>query len=153
MTDAPADPPSPTLLEQHLAARQDACPMCGYNLHKLRGNHCPECGQSLELQIALTEPRMAAFHTGLVGLAAGVGFTGLVLLWGLIALLRRGGPQSWQLLFLFGETIVLSALLATWLRHSGRLRRLPTATRWTLACGTWVMTLAAVLIFGLAVAP
>lgn len=140
-----------TLLEQHLAAHEDPCPMCGYNLHNLRGDKCPECGQELTLHIALAEPRLAAFYTGLVGLAAGLGFCSLVLVWGLLVSLFRGGPRMWQLALLGGETVVLAALLAAWLHHSGRIRRLRQRARWTLALLTWVVAFGAMLLFGMAV--
>lgn len=125
--------------------------MCGYNLHRLRGLKCPECGQQLKLQIALAQPRLAAFYTGLVGLAAGLGFCSLVLIWGLLDSLYRGGPTMWQLALLAGETVVLASLLAVWLRHSGRTRRLRPRARWTLAILTWVVAFGAMLLFGLSV--
>ena len=125
--------------------------MCGYNLHRLRGRLCPECGQALELRIALTEPRLAAFYTGLVGLAAGVGFAGLVFLWGLIELLLQGGPELWQLALLAAEAVVLTALLLIWIRCSGRIRRLTPPQRWMLAGATWWISLGAMFLFWLAV--
>ncbi len=142
---------SPSLLEQHLALREDLCPMCGYNLHRLRGRVCPECGQALELRIALTEPRLGAFYTGLVGLAAGVGFAGLVFLWGLIVYLLHGGPELWQLTLLACEAVVLANLLIVWIRCAGRIRRLGPGLRVLLAGATWCLSLSAMLLFGLLV--
>lgn len=151
MNDQSAESAAPTLLEQHLASHEEQCPMCGYNLHNLRGRRCPECGQELTLHVALAEPRLGAFYTGMVGLAAGFGFTSLVLLWGAVALARRGGPEPWQLLLLFVESVVLGAMLLTWIRKGAAIRRLPPAARQLLAALAWLAAVMAVLIFGMAV--
>ena len=125
--------------------------MCGYNLHRLRGSKCPECGQALELRVALVNPRLGLFYTGLVGLAAGVGFASLVFLWGLIMILSQGGPEIWHLTLLAGEAIAMTLLLLTWIRCSGRFRLLTTAQRGLLASSTWLVSIAMMFIFVLAV--
>src|SRR6185369_3667260 len=69
------------MLHSFLAERDAACPGCGYNLRNLQGNRCPECGDELTLRVNLVEPKLGAFITGLVGLSAGAGFNGMMLLW------------------------------------------------------------------------
>lgn len=138
-----AEQPAPmTVLEQHLAVSSDRCPMCDYNLHKLRGNTCPECGHGLELRVAVSNPR-----TGLLGLAAGAGFAMLVLLWGVTMVLTSGGPSLGDLIVLLVEATVLGALALVWIRNSGRIRRLPAAYRWPLAISTWLLSIGALVLF------
>ncbi len=37
------------LLQTYLAARDEACPACRYNLRGVAGTQCPECGRQLAL--------------------------------------------------------------------------------------------------------
>src|SRR4051812_47683066 len=71
-------------LQAFLAQRDVACPGCAYNLRDLQGQRCPECGNELTLAIGLAEPKQAAAIAGLVGLAAGAGMSGLLLVYMLI---------------------------------------------------------------------
>ncbi len=148
MIDPAQESASPTLLEQHLAACDDACPMCGYNLHNLRGDKCPECGQQLKLQIALTQPRMAAFITGLVGLAAGAGFAGFALILTTLFSLLSGFWEWSDTLVLAVETVVFSLLVILWHRRSAKIRRLSSGARWKLAAGAWLLSIIGLAIFG-----
>jgi len=148
MMDPAQESASPTLLEQHLAANEDACPMCGYNLHNLRGDKCPECGQELTLQIALAEPRMAAFITGLVGLAAGAGFAGFELILTTFFSVLNGFWWWSDTLVLAVETVVFSLLVILWHRRSAKIRRLSSAARWKLAAGAWLLSIIGLAIFG-----
>ncbi|MCC6909117.1 MAG: hypothetical protein IT430_14335 [Phycisphaerales bacterium] len=149
MPDPAEESASPTLLEQHLAACDDACPMCGYNLHNLRGDKCPECGQELTLQIALAEPRMAAFITGLVGLAAGAGFCGFALI---ITIIESLMYDYWD----WGDTSMLAIgavaftfVVIVWCRRSARIRRMSSSSRWKFAVGAWLLPILAVALFAL----
>ena len=74
--DAPAE-----FLTTFLAGRNAACPGCGYNLRDLQGTRRPECGDILVLRVGLVEPKQAAPIAGLIGLAAGAGLNGLLLLY------------------------------------------------------------------------
>jgi len=49
MTDTCAVENENDLLTHYFANRDISCPTCGYNLRDLRGDHCPECGQTLEI--------------------------------------------------------------------------------------------------------
>ena len=44
-------------------------------------DRCPECGEQLLLRINLVEPKLGAMIAGLVGLSAGAGFSGLLLIY------------------------------------------------------------------------
>ncbi|MCH9058386.1 MAG: hypothetical protein IIB55_07145 [Planctomycetes bacterium] len=63
------------LLRAYLGGHDEPCPMCEYNLRGLTGTVCPECGEALRLRVSLSEPKMAAYLCGLIGLSVGVGFT------------------------------------------------------------------------------
>jgi hypothetical protein len=143
------------LLGQFLAGRDLLpCPNCGYNLRDLAGDRCPECGEELALRVQLSEPQMAAFLTGVVGLSAGAGFSGLILLYGFIVtffILRGGGGGNAAriLAVTLGGLAVESGALLGWLRFRGRLRTLPPPTRWALAAGCWALSLVNLLWFSL----
>ncbi|MBX9736675.1 MAG: Rab5-interacting family protein, partial [Phycisphaerales bacterium] len=73
-TDATTPPDRADMLRAFLAAQDIECPSCRYNVRGLRTDVCPECNQKLTLRLALTEPRLAGFIAGLVGLTSGLGF-------------------------------------------------------------------------------
>jgi hypothetical protein len=122
------------LLEQYLAARDEPCPLCGYNLRDLKGGRCPECGDALRLHVGLVEPKKAAFLTGLIGLAAGGGFSVLLLFYATWAILvMRGGPELGDIAVLFFETLWTGGLIVVWVRKASALRRMQVHNRWILA--------------------
>src|SRR5262249_3110784 len=51
----PAEAPEPALVS-FLAARDAACPSCGYNLKGVESARCPECGTRLELSLVRRSP-------------------------------------------------------------------------------------------------
>src|SRR5690242_19299363 len=75
------------LLIRFLAERDAPCPTCGYNLRNLQGTRCPECGDDLVLKVNVADARLAPLISGLVGLSAGAGLNGLLVLYGLIRLM------------------------------------------------------------------
>jgi hypothetical protein len=140
-----ASPNRPELLRTFLAEADVPCPGCGYNLRGLTGQTCPECSQALALRVGLIDGQMRLYMTGLVGLAAGSGFSGLLLLYALVRTWLGGGPGGFWLLFVvitLVGALVESACLAAWLRLGRRLRRLPAGPRVGLAALAWVLTFA-----------
>lgn len=136
-------------LRQYLSTRDCPCPACGYNLRGLTSPLCPECGQFLELTVRLTEPRQAALITGLVGLAAGAGFAGLLLVYATFNVLtsgRRGFHDPFILinaagLFVHGLAIWL------WLRNWRRLRLTPAWLRRPLVVVCFVLPVLLLAVF------
>lgn len=56
--DNPPDPPSESdqaFLKSFLEARDTPCPACGYNLRRLKGDRCPECGRQLVLSVGTAD--------------------------------------------------------------------------------------------------
>ena len=138
------------LLQTFLRERDVACPRCEYNLRNLVGDRCPECGDELVLRVNLSEPKMAAFLTGLIGLAAGAGFSGLLILYWLIMVItirgRMGGMMSFLVVTICGFVVMGGAIIA-WLRARYYIRRQPTSRQWVFTIGCWAMTLANLIIF------
>jgi len=62
-------------LVSHLRDRDEACPLCNYNLRGLRSSNCPECGTKLVLSVQQAEPYLRAWllMTVLLCLNAGMG--------------------------------------------------------------------------------
>lgn len=142
----------PEFLTTFLAGRDAACPSCGYNLRDLRGTRCPECGEILALRIGLVEPKQAAPITGLIGLAAGAGLNGLLLLYMAIQATIYGVSFSDLRRFLLLNSaglLIQSGAMALWLRKWRVIRRLRNTQRWGLAAGCWVLTLTNLVVFTL----
>lgn len=145
-----ADP----LLTQFLSDRDLPCPGCGYNLRNLTSANCPECNQSLELAVRLTEPKQGWLIAGLVGLSAGAGLTGLLLLYGLIVILFVHGVGSGLGKFFIingSGFLFFGPALYLWLRNWARLRRLSDRARRTLVVASWGAALTFVVIFAAAI--
>ena len=75
------EPRERSLLREFLADQDIQCPQCRYNLRSLTGDRCPECGEQLLLGVHLVEPKLAAPIAGIIGLAAGAGLNGLLIVY------------------------------------------------------------------------
>jgi hypothetical protein len=140
----------PPILQQYLEERDVPCPSCGYNLHALRGSECPECGERLVLRVALAEPDLGMFLAALIGLALGVGFSGLLSVYFLIeGFTGNLSAREWRE-FSFAcflpfalEGIALAVLV--WRR--GHFQRLTARRQAVVIAGAWAMTTAAFVVF------
>jgi hypothetical protein len=140
-------------LREFLHGRDAECPGCGYNLRDLTGGRCPECGQDIVLHLQLAEPKQAALLTGLIGLSAGVGLNGLLVVYYLIVLfwMRFGAPDHRFLWTILMGLLVHAAALAVWLRTWRRIRRFGAASRWVLALACCVMPLVDIVVFSVTI--
>ena len=138
-------PEDETLLTQYLARRDVPCPRCGYNLRDATSDACPECGDRLQLQVALVEPRLAAFVTTIVAISIGLGGSAL---FSLIAVLEAPGGWWRELVawLLLGQLALTALALPTILLSRRRIRRAGRLARWIIA------TLACLLVLGLWIA-
>jgi hypothetical protein len=135
---------------EHVADRDVSCPGCGYNLRGLTWPVCPECKQDLELRVGLVEPKIGAFVTGLIALAGGIGFHGVLMAYSLwLRAMRAPVGMPRDSLFVIGGSILFFAIAMTvWIWRRRSLRRLSTPARWALVIGMWVLFVAsAVLLF------
>lgn len=141
------------LFVAYLAGRDVPCPRCGYNLRNLASVNCPECGEELTLGVGLVEPKQAAAITGLIGLSAGAGLNGLLLICWIVISLRIKQGFTWFVPFNASGFIVTGVLLLFWLRGWKRIRRLPSRSRWALAIATWAISLMDAVTFALCFGP
>ncbi|MBX3372277.1 MAG: hypothetical protein KF817_00445 [Phycisphaeraceae bacterium] len=144
MSDAPArdEPDDAAFLRAWLAARDERCPNCRYVLRGLTATHCPECGLALVLRVGLEKPRQALLVLGVTGLASGLGFHALVLLWGV----SQGAPGS-DLVPLVLGVITCGALLPVWTCSARHLRRVQSGIRWLWALLCFVPGIVFFLVF------
>ena len=132
------------MLSRYLADRDVACPRCDYNLRDLTGDRCPECGDHLVIRINTVEPRLGALIAGLVGLSAGVGLNGLLLIYA--AFRVYGGDTTFLTCNFVGLTIEGAALII-WLRTWKTVRRMSAAAQLKWAVGCWLLTAANLTYF------
>jgi hypothetical protein len=137
------------LLRRFLADRDAACPQCRYNLRGLLAENCPECGQAVLLRVGPAQPKLGALLTGLIGLSAGAGLNGLLLVYFGLQVWRRWPPPGFQQFgFYHGVGLMIEgAALAVWLVKWPKIARLPDKTQWLLACGCWLLALANAVAF------
>lgn len=137
-------------LQSFLAERDTPCPNCGYNLRCLTSDRCPECAEGLRLQVGLQEPRLAAYVGGLIGLASGAGFGGLLLAYALIRFSAR--PTSSRF---FNEFVAITGLgflihmlaLMAWIRMRRYLRACAPARRGLLVLLCWALPITLLAVF------
>ena len=139
------------LLRQFVAARDVGCPVCNYNLRDLTTDRCPECGDQLVLRINMAEPRQGWVVAGLVGLSAGAGLHGLLILYAFIRIAKGDSPRGLSQFFRVtgvGFAVLLIALII-WLRCWRGIRRLRKGKQmgWAIAC--WMLTLASLAYFAI----
>jgi hypothetical protein len=146
---------SPDLLCTFLNGRDVPCPNCNYNLRDLQGPLCPECGEKIVLRASLAEPKQGLLIAGLVGLSAGAGLNGLLLIY--IAILSIRGifhldRQAWTFFGLTaGGLVVEGGATALWIFNWRRIRRLQFTSRLYLMLAAWVLTLIDIIVFSFSI--
>lgn len=128
------------LLRRFLAASDERCPSCAYQLRHLTATTCPECGQALVLRIGQKHPNLAGYVIGLIGLAFPVGFGGIIM--ALLLLASMTYPPAFDmdaLIIIFVITLFPALLLITWITLGRRIRRLDAPTRALLAGACWLI--------------
>lgn len=154
MSQPPAEQdfsPPADLLRTFLTDRDALCPQCRYNLRNLTGNRCPECGEHLVLRVNLAEPKQKLLIAGLIGLAAGAGLNGLLIVYLFIQISRN---QFFYGDFLNRFTLVTGAgflveggALVLWLILWRHIRRKSTLGRLFLVFACWALTLVDTVVF------
>ena len=119
------------LLQRFLADRRAPCPGCGFELHRLLGNTCPECGTVLELRLDRPRPRIGllvlALAPGIFSATCAV-ILGIPLVNALLFLPRSTIPAG----VVFAEAVgISSGIVAAWLfRHRWWFVDLPRSRQW-----------------------
>jgi DNA-directed RNA polymerase subunit RPC12/RpoP len=136
------------LLRQFLAERNVFCPQCEYNLRDLTGERCPECGEKIVLRVNLAEVKQKLLIAGLVGLAAGAGLNGLLLIYFLIRTMIDGSRGDGRFLAIDSiEFLIVGTALTIWLFCWRRIRRAKVGVRFGLAMACWGLALADIVLF------
>ncbi len=136
------------LTQARRIAHAIGCSSCGYNLRGLMSERCPECNEPLILKVGLTEPKLAEWMVGLVGVGMSTGFCLIVLLWGTVAHFRRGGVPIDELLPLIVGVCLGAGLLLYWGRFGRRtLSRIGPNGRWPLVVGIVALGVPCILWF------
>lgn len=153
-TDAAVGPAEPAgelrLLHVYLAQRDVPCPRCRYNLRALHGHHCPECGEEVRLNVGLVHPKMKLMTAGLIGLAAGAGFSGLLLVYAAIMIAQGEYWEAWVTTFILVNLtglLVLGGAMTGWLLAWRKIQRMPVLWRVALVCACWSASLLFVVVF------
>lgn len=144
--------PDSDVLRAFLAETDAPCPLCRYNLRGLTGEHCPECGHKLTLRVSLASPRNGLYIFGLVGLAAGAGFSTLLLAYFFyIAVLKNVDHSIVRVALAVNGTgaVVEGAALGLWIVFGRRYRLGTTGKRAMLALAAWLLTLINLIIFSM----
>jgi DNA-directed RNA polymerase subunit RPC12/RpoP len=143
-TAEPAVPTDSEFLRSYLAGRDVSCPTCGYNLRDLLGTRCPECGDELVLKVNTAEPRLAVLICGIIALAAGAGFSGLLL----ILVMADGGSVSGDvLLVIFFGLLIESSVLVLWVKSWRKVKAMPSWRQSLMVSGCVALTAANVVAF------
>ena len=142
-------------LVAYLRDRDVECPICQYNLRNLQTDRCPECGEHLTIQLAPAEAKQKLLIVGLVGLASGLGFNALLLLYWYIITFRRTYRSGSDDVRIVGQlslgVAVFGALVWAWTRWWPRLRQQSVVKRAILAFFCYLLALVDVVIFALTV--
>ncbi|MFG0252226.1 MAG: hypothetical protein ACF8NJ_05055, partial [Phycisphaerales bacterium JB038] len=125
-----------------VADRDIPCPSCDYSLRDLTEPRCPECGEQLTIGITLSEPHIGRFIAIWTPLLAGLGFGGVVSLWGLFA---GAAIDELAPLLLLVLLTVPSAFAAVQQRR--RIRRLESQAFAGLVAMAWILPTLFVLWF------
>ncbi len=124
------------LLQDYLADREAACPVCRYNLRGLDGDHCPECGARIDLRVGSIDLRLGPWLACVLSIALPMGFTGILALLATIGAQQSVAWRSgdWVILGLCWFLTVAYAV-GLWLlsKRRGRFLRLPAAQQWRRA--------------------
>lgn len=85
--------------------------------------------------------RFPAFVTGLIGLAMGAGFYGMLCAFLLVAyfVAAPGMPSPRERAFMIGTAVFHSVPLTIWVFQRRRLYRLSLPLLWVLAIGCWLL--------------
>ncbi|MGD9690638.1 MAG: hypothetical protein AB7K52_13215 [Phycisphaerales bacterium] len=142
------------LLRELLSTRHIPCPGCGYDLHGLATQRCPECSQDLALRVNLSEPRLGPWIAMLAAHLAAFGAALVcILLVAYLAITDKGWPAGREFFpivvypyIVAGASGGVAGLL---MRPAGRrwVRTTSREARWAALCVSWALLLGYVALF------
>ena len=111
------------LLRTYLATHDLPCPVCGYELHLIESNRCPECGANLDLRVGSSDLRLMWWITSLVSFTIPLGFFGVMTTIATGILISRGfaSGQDWSaLISAAAASVVFAVIVALLIRNRRR---------------------------------
>ena len=93
---------------------------------------------------------MAAYLCGLIGLSVGVGFSGIILAFGVVVTLLGGywgSEASWLVVALVSQFVIEGLAIWAWLVRRSWIRRRSRGQRWALAVAAWGCTIGFTVLF------
>lgn len=91
---ATADNTSTAELIAHLHNRHAPCPACEYDLHRVNGAKCPECGAPMPMELLRGTQRSTAWFPASLCVAVALGIDGVIFLLLCLASLVGGGGRG-----------------------------------------------------------
>lgn len=139
------------LLRAFVADRSVPCPGCSYDLRALTTTTCPECNQELVLRVGLAEPRLGAFLAALIGLATGTGFSGLLIVYFVFAIILRGrgGAPGEFMVATIPPFLLEGSFLLILVHRRATFTRASSIARIAIVIAAWLVTAINLLAFSI----
>ncbi len=144
-------PDTDDMLRAYLAARDEPCPGCNYNLRALTGTRCPECNQELTMRVGLVEPRIGAcFVVGLIGVCGALGVYAVIL--GLTSYVGirsgwRSVPGLGEILPVLAGFLLSGVAIHLWLKGRTVMNRRSAGAKWGWVFVAWICAWAGLIWF------
>ncbi len=136
------------LLLEFLRDRDVPCPLCGYNLRNLSACTCPECRETLALEVGFLKPHFGWLLATLIpGFFSGISAALMMLPLVAALFLSPGPPAPWPVWATnaFGWLSGLSALVLVKYRYA--FLRQPQTTQRVWAGAVWLVHMGAFAVF------
>ncbi len=129
-----------SVLERFLEGEHAPCPVCEYDLFRVSGSKCPECGSPIQLGVVSPHARPGPWLLAVIAFALALGFDGVVLLLMFVPMIGQGvpafsaAPQFWTLYLMMFSLAACSGLGQRFvLRRKRRWQSRPVRKQWRLA--------------------
>lgn len=129
-----------SILDAFLQTEHAPCPICDYDLHKVSGAMCPECGSPIQLGVVSPHAKPGPWLFGVISFALALGFDGVVLLLMFVPMFAQGvpafsaAPQFWLIyLMMWCLGGASAAGLVFVLRRKRRWQTSPPESQWRRA--------------------
>lgn len=131
--------PDASVLERFLEGEHAPCPVCEYDLFRVSGSTCPECGSPIQLGVVSPHARFGPWLLAVIAFALALGFDGVVMLLMFVPMIAQGvpafsaAPQFWVLYLMMLALTSCSGLgLTLVLRRKRRWQSRPVKKQWRM---------------------
>lgn len=143
-----SEPREETPLNEFLFSTPSACPACAAAISHAPADACPKCNTELKLAVTPIEPRLGAFISGVVALAASFGFSTLML-FGIWLSIPSGENYSMPretLLTLAIASSTSAITLSVWILMRRAFQKRSPAARNAISACCWIIPTVAVVV-------